>query len=66
MVAQLQRLFFRGFDAKRSDIPANARIDLMPKMPGLGVGNQAARDVRAHMQVKRDDRDGEVFADGDR
>ena len=37
----------------------------MLKTLGPAVYNQAVQDVRAHMQVKLDDLDGEVFADGE-
>ena len=65
VVAQLQQLFAKEFDAKLSDFQANAVVDLMLKTLGPAVYNQAVQDVRAHMQVKLDDLDGEVFADGD-
>ncbi len=65
VVAQLQQLFAKEFDEKLSDFQANAVVDLMLKTLGPAVYNQAVQDVRAHMQVKLDDLDGEVFADGD-
>jgi uncharacterized protein (DUF2164 family) len=65
VVARLQLLFSKEFDEKLSDFQANAVVDLMLKTLGSAVYNQAVQDVRAHMQVKLDDLDGEVFADGD-
>lgn len=65
VVARLQLLFSKEFDEKLSDFQANAVVDLMLKRLGPAVYNQAVQDVRAHMQVKLDDLDGEVFADGD-
>jgi len=65
VVARLQLLFSKEFDEKLSDFQANAVVDLMLKTLGPAVYNQAVQDVRAHMQVKLDDLDGEVFADGD-
>ncbi len=37
----------------------------MLKTMGPAVYNQAVQDVRAHLQGKLDDLDGEVFVDGD-
>ena len=65
VVARLQLLFSKEFDEKLSDFQANAVVDLMLTTLGPAVYNQAVQDVRAHMQVKLDDLDGEVFADGD-
>ena len=65
VVARLQLLFSKEFDETLSDFQANAVVDLMLKTLGPAVYNQAVQDVRAHMQVKLDDLDGEVFADGD-
>jgi uncharacterized protein (DUF2164 family) len=65
VVAQLQQLFAKEFDENLSDFQASAVVDLMLKTLGPAVYNQAVQDVRAHMQVKLDDLDGEVFADGD-
>ena len=65
VVARLQLLFSKEFDETLSDFQANAVVDLMLKTLGPAVYNQAVQDVRAHMQVKLDDLDGEVFADSD-
>lgn len=65
VAAQLQLLFSRDFDERLSDFQANEVIDLMLKTLGPAVYNQAVQDVRAHMQTKLDDLDGEVYADAD-
>ena len=66
VVAQLQLLFSKDFDAKRGDLQANARVDLMLKTLEPAVCNQTVQDVFALTQVTLDHRDGEVFTDGDR
>ena len=38
-------------------------VDLMLKAMGPAVYNQAVQDVRAHLQGKLDDLDGEVWVD---
>jgi uncharacterized protein (DUF2164 family) len=63
VLADLQLLFSKEFDEKLSDFQADAVIDLMLKSLGPAVYNQAVQDVRAHLQTKLDDLDGEVFAD---
>jgi uncharacterized protein (DUF2164 family) len=60
--ASLQKLFFGEFDEKLSDFRAEAVIDLMLTTLGPDIYNQAVQDVRAHLQGKLDDLDGEVFA----
>ena len=63
VIADLQLLFSKEFDEKLSDFKANEVVDLMLKTLGPAVYNQAVLDVRAHLQTKLDDLDGEVFAD---
>lgn len=63
VIADLQLLFSKEFDEKLSDFKANEVVDLMLKTLGPAVYNQAVQDVRAHLQTKLDDLDGEVFAD---
>ena len=43
--------------------PAEQVLDLMLTTLGPGIYNQAVQDVRAHMQSKLDDLDGEVYVD---
>jgi uncharacterized protein (DUF2164 family) len=61
----LQKLFSTRFDEKLSDFRAAEIVDLMLKTMGPAIYNQAVQDVRAHLQGKLDDLDGEVFVDGD-
>ncbi len=63
--AQIQKQFSAEFDERLSDFRADAVIDLMLKTLGPAIYNQAVQDVRAHMQGKLDDLEGEVYADGD-
>ena len=65
VVAHLQKLFSTEFDEKLSEFRANEIVDLMLRTMGPAVYNQAVQDVRAHLQVKLDDLEGEVFVDGD-
>ena len=63
--ARLQKLFSSEFDETLSDFRADQVIDLVLRTLGPAIYNQAVQDVRAHLQGKLDDLDGEVFADGD-
>ena len=56
----LQTLFATDFDERLSGFRADEIIDLMLKTLGPAVYNQAVADVRAHLQGKLDDLDGEV------
>jgi uncharacterized protein (DUF2164 family) len=64
VTAHLQKHFSNSFDEKLSDFRAAEIIDLMLKTLGPAIYNQAVQDVRAHLQGKLDDLDGEVYADG--
>lgn len=61
--AHLQKLFSSEFDEKLSDFRAAEIIDLMLRTLGPDIYNQAVQDVRAHLQGKLDDLDGEVYID---
>ena len=61
--AHLQKLFSSEFDEKLSDFRAAEIIDLMLRTLGPDIYNQAVQDVRAHLQGKLDDLDGEVYVD---
>ena len=61
--AHLQKLFSSEFDEKLSDFRAAEIIDLMVRTLGPDIYNQAVQDVRAHLQGKLDDLDGEVYVD---
>ncbi len=63
--AHLQHFFNEAFDEPLSDYRANELLDMLLKTLGPDVYNQAVQDVRAHLQVRLDDLDGEVYADGD-
>ena len=65
LIAHLQSLFSTEFDEELSDFRAGEILEVMLKTLGPTVYNQAVADVRAHLQVKLDDLDGEVYVDGD-
>jgi uncharacterized protein (DUF2164 family) len=62
--AHLQRLFAEEFGETLSDFQAGIVIDLMLKELGPAVYNQAVADVRAHLQGKLDDLEGDVWIEG--
>jgi|TARA_R110000868_G_scaffold95721_1_gene263130 uncharacterized protein (DUF2164 family) len=61
---EVQKTFSVAFDETLSDFRAGEIVDLMLKTMGPAVYNQAVQDVRAHLQTKLDDLDGEVWVDG--
>ena len=61
----LKALFSEEFDEKLSDFRAAEIVDLMLRTLGPAVQNQAVQDVRAELQTRLDDLEGEVYADGD-
>ncbi|MEO1553172.1 MAG: DUF2164 domain-containing protein [Pseudomonadota bacterium] len=63
LVGQLQTLFQSEFDETLSAFRAEQILALMLKTLGPGIYNQAVQDVRAHLQSKLDDLDGEVYVD---
>ena len=63
LTGQLQTLFQAEFDESLSAFRAEQGLDLMLKTLGPGIYNQAVQDVRAHLQSKLDDLDGEVYVD---
>ena len=63
LVGQLQSLFSAEFDEALSEFRAEQILDLMLTTLGPGIYNQAVQDVRAHLQSKLDDLDGEVYVD---
>jgi uncharacterized protein (DUF2164 family) len=65
LTAHLQQLFSKEFDEKLSDFRAGEIVDLMLRTLGPAVYNQAVQDVRANLQTRLDDLEGEVYADGD-
>lgn len=63
LIGQLQTLFASEFDETLSEFRAEQVLDLMLITLGPGIYNQAVQDVRAHLQSKLDDLDGEVYVD---
>lgn len=63
LVGQIQSLFQAEFDETLSPFRAEQVLDLMLITLGPGIYNQAVQDVRAHLQSKLDDLDGEVYVD---
>jgi len=63
LIGQLQTLFRAEFDENLSEFRAGEILDLMLTTLGPGIYNQAVQDVRAHLQTKLDDLDGEVYVD---
>ena len=61
LVHQLQALFTKEFDEALSDYRALQILNMMVETLGPGIYNQAVQDVRAHLQSKLDDLDGEVY-----
>tara|TARA_R110000782_G_scaffold67911_3_gene137048 strand:- start:1627 stop:1866 length:240 start_codon:yes stop_codon:yes gene_type:complete len=59
----VQQKFQTEFDEALSEFRAAEIVDLMLKAMGPAVYNQAVQDVRAHLQGKLDDLDGEVWVD---
>ena len=60
---QLQSLFRDEFDEELSEYRAQEILKLAIKTLCPDVYNQAVQDVRAHLQVKLDDLDVEIYVD---
>lgn len=63
LIGQLQTLFAAEFDETLSEFRAGEILELMLKTLGPGIYNQAVQDVRAHLQTRLDDLDGEIYVD---
>ena len=63
LIEQVPTLFARDFDESLSAFRTGELVDRMTALIGPGVYNQAAGDVRAHLQGRLDDLSGEVFLD---
>ena len=63
LIEQVQTLFARNFDESLSAFRTGGLVDRITALIGPGVYNQAAGDVRAHLQGGLDDLSGEVFLD---
>lgn len=59
----LQAHFKVEFDEGLSDFKAETMLDVVLAAIAPEVYNQAVQDVRAHLQAKLDDLDGEVYMD---
>lgn len=59
----VRKKFRTGFDEQLSQFRAGEIVDLMLNAMGPAVYNLAVQDVRAHLQGKLDDLDGEVWVD---
>lgn len=59
---ELQALYSTDFDESLSDFQADAVLECVIKAVGPVIYNQAVEDVRAWLQTRLDDLDGEVFA----
>lgn len=64
LISHLQTLFSSEFDEDLSAYRAAEILDLMLTTLGPVVYNQAVQDVRAHLQTRLDDLEGEVYVDG--
>lgn len=62
LISRLQGFFGSEFDETISAYRAEAVIDFMMSALAPTVYNQAVQDVRAHLQTRLDDLDGEVYA----
>lgn len=61
--SRLQTLFKTEFDEDLSEFRADEVLALVLKTLGPAVYNQAVQDVRAHLQARLDDLDGEIYVD---
>ena len=64
LISHLQTMFSSEFDEDLSAFRAAEVLDLMLTTLGPVVYNQAVQDVRAHLQTRLDDLEGEVYIDG--
>ncbi len=60
---KLAIMFRDEFDENLSDFRASQILDLVLKVVGPTVYNQAVQDVRAYFQTRLDDLDGDVYLD---
>jgi uncharacterized protein (DUF2164 family) len=63
LLRDIQASFRSEFDETISDFRASQILDLMVAALGPAIYNQAVQDVRAHLQIKLDDLDGEIYVD---
>lgn len=65
LVSAIQAQCSDSFDETLSDFRAEQLLDMMVALIGPGIYNQAVQDVRAHLQSRLDDLDGEVYVEPD-
>lgn len=63
LVSAIQARFSDHFDETLSAFRAEQLLDMMVDLIGPGIYNQAVQDVRAHLQSRLDDLDGEVYVE---
>lgn len=61
LIRDIQASFSADLDEDISAFKAEQILDLMVNAIGPSIYNQAVQDVRAHLQIKLDDLDGEVY-----
>lgn len=61
LIREIQKHYSIEFDETLSDFRTEALINFMLKAIAPTVYNQAVQDVRAHLQTRLDDLDGEVY-----
>ncbi|MEM9669662.1 MAG: DUF2164 domain-containing protein [Pseudomonadota bacterium] len=60
---ELQSHYAKEFEENLSNFRAEALLDLLFSVIAPAIYNSAVQDVRAHLQAKLDDLDGEVYLD---
>ena len=61
LATAIQQLFLEEFEQDLSEFQAQRLIDFFMRQLGPPVYNQAIQDARAHIQLKLEDLDGEVY-----
>lgn len=61
LVNEIRALFTQEFDRELSEFQARRLIDFLIRHLGAPVYNQAIQDVRAALQAKLDDLEGEFY-----
>lgn len=61
LINSVQQLFLEEFERDLSEFQAHRLLDFFMSQLGPPVYNQAIQDARAHIQLKLDDLDGEVY-----
>jgi len=60
---ELQSQYRTEFDEELSEFRAESLLDIMMRAVAPAIYNAAVQDVRAHLQSKLDDLDGDVYLD---